>query len=320
MKIEKLKKQKEFLETLMDNLETKMFVFNKDMEVQELNKSSEKMINLDLNDIYGKKCGELLQCANAVEENKGCGKTTKCHKCHLRNSVYDSIFKDSSTRKKILSREDYVCGKKEEKFFLYSSKKISYDNKDMSLVLIDDITKIEKSRKKLHELSITDELTGIYNRRFIFESIKKEINRSERTGGIYSLMLIDIDFFKKINDLCGHVEGDVVLKTIATEIKNNIRNMDIFGRFGGEEFILLLPETDLELALLCAERLRKSVENISFSKVGHPVTVSIGVGQYLLGEALDDILDRVDKALYRAKNNGRNRVEVAENAKTLQDS
>ncbi|WP_319201210.1 GGDEF domain-containing protein [uncultured Ilyobacter sp.] len=320
MKIEKLRKQKEFLETLMDNLETKMFVFNEDMEVQELNKSSEKMIALDLNDIYGKKCGDLLQCANAVEENKRCGETSKCHKCHLRNSVYDSIFKNSHTNKKILSREDYVCGIKEEKFFLYSSKKIAYGNQDMSLVLIDDITEIEKSRKKLHQLSITDELTGVYNRRFIFESIRKEISRSERTGGIYSLMLIDIDFFKKVNDLCGHVEGDAVLKTIASEIKNNIRDMDLFGRFGGEEFILLLPETDLKLALLCAERLRKAIENISFSKVDHPVTVSIGVGQYFKGEALDDILDRVDKALYKAKKNGRNRVEVAENAKALQDS
>jgi len=320
MKLKKLKTQKEFLEILMDNLETKMFVFNEDMEIQELNKSSGKMISLDLNDIYGKKCGDLLQCANAVEENKGCGETSKCHECHLRNSVYDSISKNSHTNKKILSREDYVCGKKEEKFFLYSSKKIAYNNKDMSLVLIDDITEIEKSRKKLHELSITDELTGIYNRRFIFESIKKEISRSERNGGIYSLMLIDIDFFKKVNDLCGHLGGDEVLKNVASEIKNNIRNMDLFGRFGGEEFILLLPETDLELALLCAERLRKAVESITFPKVGHPITVSIGVGQYSIGETLDDILDRVDKALYKAKNNGRNRVEVSENAKTLQDS
>lgn len=320
MKLEKLKKQNEFLETLLDNLETNIFVINDQMEIQEFNNSSKKIANLDLNDLYGKKCGDVMQCASAVEENKGCGETSKCSRCPLRNSVHNSIFNDSHTNKQIITREDYVCGKKEEKFFLYSSKKIVYDNKDMSLVLIDDITDIEKSRKKLHQLSITDELTGVYNRRFIFETIKKEIERSDRTGGTYTLMLIDIDFFKKVNDLCGHVQGDVVLKTIATKIKDHIRNMDSFGRFGGEEFILLLPETNLELALICAERLRKFVEGIQFQKIGYPVTVSIGVGQYLSGESLECIIDRVDKALYKAKSNGRNRVEVASNAKTLQDS
>jgi diguanylate cyclase (GGDEF)-like protein len=320
MKIEKLKKQKDFLEILMDNLETKMFIVNDSMEIQEFNKSSEKIIGSDISDIYSKKCGDLMQCAHAIDENKPCGETSQCRQCSLRNSVSDSLFKDSDTNKKILFRKHYIDGKKEEKFFLHSTKKISYDNKDMSLILLDDITEIEKNRKKLHELSITDELTGVYNRRFIFETINKEIKRSERSGGTYSLMLIDIDFFKKVNDLCGHLEGDNILRKVAHSIKDSVRSMDMFGRFGGEEFILLLPETNLKVALLCAERLRKTVESINFPKVGYPVTVSIGIGQHIHGEGIDEIIERVDNALYNAKDNGRNRVEVAEDAKTLQNS
>nr|WP_319372035.1 GGDEF domain-containing protein [uncultured Ilyobacter sp.] len=91
-------------------------------------------------------------------------------------------------------------------------KKIANDHKDMSLVLMDNITEIEKIRKKLHELSITDEITRVYNRGFIFEAIKKETKRSEKTDKTYSLMFIDTDFFKKVNDTCRHGEGDVLLK------------------------------------------------------------------------------------------------------------
>ncbi len=172
---------------------------------------------------------------------------------------------------------------------------------------------LKKANKHLRELALRDGLTGLYNHRFFQELLDKELNRAQRYGRSLSLVMIDIDFFKKVNDTYGHLTGDLVLKHLVEIIKFNIRKSDFAARYGGEEFIIILPDTDLKGAVTFAERLRDKVENISIKINKHTIkiTISCGVTTYWpqLGfKTKAEIIETVDKALYISKTSGRNRV------------
>ena len=165
----------------------------------------------------------------------------------------------------------------------------------------------------IHEMAIRDELTGLYNRRHVMELLDYEKNRLSRAGGIFCLAMLDIDHFKNINDNYGHQAGDAVLRAIATVIKNTLRNAEFCGRYGGEEFLIVLTQTDIQGALICVERVRTNIENARFPDIdpNFKVTVSIGLSEYQIREDVEKIISRADEALYRAKKCGRNRVESA---------
>lgn len=166
--------------------------------------------------------------------------------------------------------------------------------------------------KELVELSIADGLTQVYNRRYFMERLRDEVKRVRRYGPHVSLLMIDIDYFKKVNDTYGHQAGDVVLAGVAGIIKWKLRETDLIARYGGEEFCVIATGTEQEGALLLAERLRKLVEEAAFDHGGNRlrVTVSIGVSAWeaLWGEDFEELIRRADAALYRAKDQGRNRV------------
>jgi diguanylate cyclase (GGDEF)-like protein/PAS domain S-box-containing protein len=167
---------------------------------------------------------------------------------------------------------------------------------------------------EVQALVLIDPLTNLYNRRGLFTIGQVELNQAERHKRHFSVLMLDIDHFKLINDRFGHVEGgDPVLKELASVCKASIREIDIVGRYGGEEFVILLPETDLDSALLVAERVRKKIALMEVvSKKGNiNITVSIGVATYTEGvHDLDELIASADKALYQAKNEGRNRVTI----------
>ncbi len=167
-----------------------------------------------------------------------------------------------------------------------------------------------KDVEKFRYLSETDRLTGLYNKGKFNEVLQQEIQRAKRYKRPLSLIIFDIDHFKKINDTYGHKVGDEVLKELANIIKKNIRKTDFAARWGGEEFVILAPETNLEGAKKLAEKLRQAVENHKFPTVGK-VTISLGVAQLEPDEKPEDFIVRADMALYKAKEGGRNRVEVA---------
>jgi diguanylate cyclase (GGDEF)-like protein/PAS domain S-box-containing protein len=161
------------------------------------------------------------------------------------------------------------------------------------------------------QLAITDELTGLYNRRGFFELGRREVERAVRFGHPLSLLILDIDHFKTINDTYGHPAGDRVLQTLARRCLANIREIDLLGRYGGEEFVILLPESSLANASQVAERLRKVIAGEPFaSQAGSlEITISLGVASVGEGEGdLADLIARADRALYLAKRSGRNRV------------
>ncbi|WP_051524423.1 GGDEF domain-containing protein [Sulfurihydrogenibium subterraneum] len=165
-----------------------------------------------------------------------------------------------------------------------------------------------KLKKVAEEKAITDKLTGLFNRNIIDNLVEIEYERSKRTGKPISVILFDIDHFKKINDTYGHDKGDYVLKTVAQIARKTLRKSDYIIRWGGEEFLIILPETDLKGAITVAEKIRQNVENFYFKDISK-VTVSLGVTQIKKNENLENAIKRADQALYLAKNKGRNRVE-----------
>jgi len=162
-------------------------------------------------------------------------------------------------------------------------------------------------QEELQLLAATDTLTGLRNRRAVSAFTEMEIKRAERYGDALSLVMFDLDHFKQINDTFGHLVGDDVLIHVATLIVERIRASEVLARWGGEEFILILPQTDMESAVHLAGELRALMQAYTFPQVG-TVTASFGVTQFAPGDSMDSLLHRADIALYRAKENGRNRV------------
>ncbi|CAM3914375.1 sensor domain-containing diguanylate cyclase [Alkalicoccus chagannorensis] len=178
------------------------------------------------------------------------------------------------------------------------------------------MTEYEQKRRELtalnenlHELSITDALTGLKNRRFLEEKIKQLLYSAENDEVPFSLILLDIDHFKKVNDHFGHAKGDEVLKALAQIFQRSSRGEDVAARMGGEEFMLLLPSTTGKEAALVAERICRDVEQHAWELT--PITVSAGVTAYHVGDTAAGILSRVDDALYESKEAGRNRVSYS---------
>lgn len=173
----------------------------------------------------------------------------------------------------------------------------------------------DRLRRNLHlslQMAVTDGLTGLYNRRYMETHLQIQTARAKQEDRPISLLMIDIDFFKQINDAHGHDAGDKILKQFATGISRNIRGIDLACRFGGEEFVVIMPETDMAIAALVAERIRQYTETFSFDcGTGTPIAMTTSIGVTSLIGAVDTpeaILKRADEALYRAKNDGRNRV------------
>ena len=184
--------------------------------------------------------------------------------------------------------------------------------RELNRALIDVGDLAAQLNESLHQvelLATTDTLTEIYNRRKFDEAVGTEHQRAKHEDTPFSLIMFDIDHFKKVNDRFGHSVGDQVLKDLCQLLRGLVRQGDMLIRWGGEEFILLLPMTLLEEAGFFAERVRAEVEQKNFVTVGK-ITISLGVAQFRPGDSIDALLGRVDNALYKAKQDGRNRVEL----------
>lgn len=169
--------------------------------------------------------------------------------------------------------------------------------------------KLALSNERLRELAVTDELTGLPNRRYAMERIEQEWSASERRQSPLSCMVIDLDGFKQINDYCGHEQGDEVLKTVAATIRQTVRTQDVVCRIGGDEFLVICPDAALDSAIACGERLVGMVGELGIQAAGCRVGLSIGVAERrpAIGDA-GELIGLADKAMYRAKQGGKNRV------------
>lgn len=202
---------------------------------------------------------------------------------------------------------------------LGSSRKAAFTADDLRLLVSFAATATTALRNaQLHAVvqqqAVTDPLTGLYNRRGFLDLAEHELLRAHRFNRPLSMILIDIDRFKEINDMHGHLMGDKILATVSANCKAELRQVDIVARYGGDEFIVLLPETTLQEALLAAERLRSRVEGLRFPHNGDALstTICLGVAELRSGDTLKSLIERTDQALYQAKQSGRNFVGVGE--------
>ncbi len=171
---------------------------------------------------------------------------------------------------------------------------------------------LEEMIIQVETASITDPLTGLFNRRYLLKKIEDEVIRVKRFVKPFALILSDIDHFKKINDSYGHQCGDYVLKHISVVLQSILREQDTQGRWGGEEFLTFLPQTDQAGAAILAEKIRKAVEQEVFEYEGNAIrlTMTFGIAEYASGKTVDMIINEADLAMYAGKNNGRNRVAL----------
>ena len=226
----------------------------------------------------------------------------------------NNIIKETKTESYIMIPLVY----KQAKFgslIVFSSRDVATDNEINFLnlfarqielaITIADLFEAVKSQ------AITDPMTGLFNRRYFEEFIQKEAVRSKRQNQEFTVIGIDLDHLKKINDLYGHNYGDTAIKAIADVLKSSCRSIDIAARMGGEEFNVILSGVDSKGGAIFAERIRKTIESVSLEKIGK-ITASIGVASYMEhSEEIDELLELVDHAMYESKRNGRNRVTIA---------
>jgi len=180
--------------------------------------------------------------------------------------------------------------------------------------IVESNRRLRTALSRIEEIAVRDELTGCFNRRYIMETLQREISRAQRSGGGFSICLLDLDHFKSVNDTHGHAAGDAVLKRFAAVAAQALRDVDLLGRYGGEEFLVVLPGADSRGGVVCGERIRAGLERCEWSELGpnHKVTVTAGVATWKEGDSAFTVLARADDALYAGKNAGRNRVVYME--------
>ncbi len=190
---------------------------------------------------------------------------------------------------------------------------LRYKIKDKNRTLAKQNAELEVALQRISDMAIRDELTGVFNRRYLMERITEETARCQRSGATFCLCMVDIDFFKKINDGYGHLGGDEVLRCVARTASGALREGDFFGRYGGEEFVMLLTNTTLVGAMVTAERVRTQIQDLKFPEISVKlqVRISLGVAEHRRQDLAAATLQQADAALYRAKHNGRNQSVAA---------
>lgn len=299
-----LHRSERFLNTIFDSIRDPFSILDRDFRIIRVNEAYAQMKNKSTKDLIGKICYEVLEDRNSV-----------CDACVIEKT-FDTA--DPCAKEKIVTLPDGSDAWIE----IYTYPIIDELGKVSHIIeYIRDITdrkKSEEEKKHLIEelqyLSRTDSLTGLLNRRALIERLEYEMNRAKRYGSGLSLILCDIDNLKAINDTHGHNIGDMALQSISGTLNGLLRKPDIVGRYGGDEFILILPETSINGAGNLAERIRSSVEKAGFNLTKEErihISLSLGVTSLRAGEDdIDSLVQRSDNALYVSKQAGRNKVTV----------
>lgn len=198
---------------------------------------------------------------------------------------------------------------KELRCFKPHTKEFKIDIQNLNIIIFNDVTDELQQISSLEEKASTDALTGLFNKGKFHEVLDKEIALAESTKTPLSLVFLDIDHFKVVNDTYGHDVGDYILQTLATILDSTVRQGDFLARWGGKEFVITLQATTAEQATILAEKIRKNIEAYEFKSAGKQ-TVSLGVTEYIYKESEEEFIKRVDTALYAAKESGRNKTVI----------
>ncbi|WP_052379859.1 MULTISPECIES: diguanylate cyclase [unclassified Pseudoalteromonas] len=289
-----IRQQKKLLDTVLDNVDAHIYMKNSQRELLYVNNKTAELFGFPVEDIIGKKENDILPAEIAD---------------HFYQS--DKVVFETN-QKQVIDEE--VIGE-DGKYCRYLSIKVPYNQEGELPAIIgfsSDVTELYQLKEQFKKQANTDPLTELYNRRFFIEQAEKEFNRTRRHNNSLSLISFDIDHFKNINDQFGHPAGDQVLIKLAKALQPVIRNEDTLARIGGEEFSLLLPETPVDVANQVAERIRQTLAKLIIKgdfQGEITMTVSLGVTSLKAeDDSFEQLFKRADKALYNAKNNGRDQV------------
>ncbi len=276
--------------TLIDKMDDGVIVLNLREQVVDINPAAQGILGLSRRHIIGKDIGDFF-------------------------SSWPGYFNCSEGEAYLRSEVEQYRNGTLKYYEIRTVELTRRQNQVVGLLLtMHDITERKVLLEKVRKLATLDPLTGLFNRRHFFSMATKEVARTMEENLPCSLVLLDMDYFKQVNDTYGHMVGDMVIQKVTNTIRNSLRTLDILGRFGGDEFVLLLPETDLEHAAQATERLRKVAEDttIQTDQGEIHVTLSMGVATCTGMQpcSLDQLLEQADKALYRSKAAGRNQVHV----------
>ena len=251
-----------------------------------------------------KRSGEALNAAVQAE-------VRDLHDSAQRASSLEQLKQSVSQRMEAIGQRMEAFRKAEDERHVKSEQRMEQMQQRLTSLEQESSDLRERVQREQHR-ALHDPLTGLANRLAFDERTHQEVARWERYGTPLSLLVLDIDFFKRVNDNYGHKSGDMVLKTVSQLLGKLLRETDFLARFGGEEFVALLPETDLAAAHPVAEKLRAGVAECGFHFQGQavPITISIGICQFRAGDSAEQVFERADAALYRAKEGGRNRCEA----------
>ncbi len=289
-----LKARKEY-EELVENVNAIVLRWKPDGKVKFINKYGLEFFKFKEDEIVGK---SVLDTIVPHYDDSG-------------NDLYKMIKKISENPEEFIYNENENVDKYGNRYWIVWRNKPVYDENGNFVEILSigsDYTEQKKLKDKLKELAEKDSLTGIYNRRKFLDILEKEIEKSKRYDNKLSILLMDIDDFKKINDTYGHEVGDFVLKLFSTLVIKNIRKSDIFARWGGEEFVIL-TFTDLNEAKILGEKICHVVSSFKFDDLDK-VTVSIGITDYKDSENINSFINRADSLMYKAKKSGKNKVAV----------
>jgi diguanylate cyclase (GGDEF)-like protein/PAS domain S-box-containing protein len=300
-----LRKSENFVDTIFNSIRDPFSILDRDYTILKVNDSYAHMNGQLAKDLFGRTCYEALY-----------GRTSVCEECVVEKTFRSS---DPCAKEKLITTPDGSVLWMEIYTYPVFDKNMRVSHVIEYARDITDRKMAEEEKKhlikKLNHLSTTDSLTGLLNRRALNDILDHEIDRASRYSSDLSLILCDIDRFKLINDTYGHRAGDLALQAISESLKNTLRKADVIGRYGGDEFMMILPETSISGAASLAEKIRAAVENTELELPGgksNRLSMSIGVSSCCAAvENSDTIVARADAALYASKQAGRNKVSVA---------
>lgn len=307
----------DIMRNIFDVVPSMLFVVDAEMRISLLNPAAACLLEVDKDAALGQRAGDVLHCIHSKETQDGCGQSPACHGCVLRTAVTNAL--QGNTVHREYAEMGFAAGSGTMVLHLMiTASALAGKGAGLVLLVLEDIsmlTRAEKELKGLNELLVRqatiDTLTGIFNRYHFNEIFVRSIREVQRYNHPLSMIMFDIDHFKKINDEHGHAAGDAVLRELAGLLGRNIRDIDVFARWGGEEFMILCLHNKLENARPLAQKLRDLIDQHVFSGQ-QKITCSFGVAQYVSGETVESFADRAAGAMDRAKKAGRNRVEVAQ--------
>ncbi len=258
--------------------------------------------------------GNLFNCNVAVSENIECGTGIPCQTCEINQGVHQVLSEGQELKEVELSHNFIMNGREGIKWFAINAKRIFQKGKAYALVAFTDISNRKKIENELVKLGILDELTGLYNRRYIIQQFETILNTYSEERGPSSVALLDLDEFKEINDTFGHNVGDEVLICFSKLMQSVTRETEIVGRYGGDEFLLIFTNSDSQAANKILLRILEQSKNLMKDKFNIQLTFSAGLVEIKSKVTQDDstkaIIEKVDRLLYLAKETGRNRIEL----------